>query len=47
MRAAIYYIQDASGELNKLRSELLTLERRILTAQRTLREATAALDFEE
>jgi len=47
MRAAIHHIQDASGELNKLRSELLTLEQRILTAQRTLREATEALDFEE
>jgi hypothetical protein len=47
MRAAIHHIQTASGELSKLRSEVLTLEQRILTAQRTLREATEALDFED
>jgi nucleoid DNA-binding protein len=47
MRAAIHHIQTASGELSKLRSEVLTLEQRILTAQRRLREATEALDFEK
>jgi nucleoid DNA-binding protein len=47
MRAAIHHIQTASGELSKLRSEVLTLEQRILTAQRTLRDATEALSFEE
>src|SRR5579864_9520639 len=47
MRAAIHHIQTANGELSKLRSEVLTLEQRILTAQRTLREATEVLGFEE
>ena len=47
MRAAIHHIQTASGELSKFRSEVLTLEQRILTAQRRLREATEALDFEK
>ena len=47
MRAAIRHIQTANGELSNLRSEVLTLEQRILTAQRTLREATEVLGFEE
>jgi nucleoid DNA-binding protein len=47
MRAAIHHIQSASGELTKLRSEVLNLEQRILTALRTLREATEAVDFGE
>jgi nucleoid DNA-binding protein len=47
MTAAIHYIQTASKELSKLQSEVLTLEQRIQTAQRTLREATEALAVEE
>jgi nucleoid DNA-binding protein len=47
MNAAIHHIQTASQELSKLRSEVLTLEERIQTAQRTLREATETLSFEE
>ena len=47
MNAAIHHIQTASQELSKLRSEVLTLEERIQTAQRTLREATESLSDEE
>lgn len=47
MNAAIHYIQTASEELSKLRSELLSLEQRIHSAQRTLREATEALSDQE
>ena len=47
MNAAIHHIQTASEELSKLRSEVLTLEQRIQTAQRTLRQATETLSFEE
>jgi nucleoid DNA-binding protein len=47
MRAAIHHIQTANEELGKLRSEVLTLEQRIQTTQRTLREATETLSFEE
>ena len=47
MNAAIHHIQTASGELSKLQSEVLRLEERIQTAQRTLREATETLSFEE
>jgi nucleoid DNA-binding protein len=47
MNAAIHHIQTASEELSKLQSEVLRLEERIQTAQRTLREATETLSFEE
>jgi Fic family protein len=40
MRAAIHHIQTASKELSRLEAEVLRLEQRIQTAQRTLREAT-------
>jgi len=43
MNAAIHHIQTASQELSKLRSEVLTLEEQIQTAQRILREATESL----
>jgi nucleoid DNA-binding protein len=47
MNAAMHHIQTAREELTKLRSEVLTLEERIQTAQRTLREATQALSAQE
>jgi len=47
MRAAIHHIQTASEELTKLQSDVLRLEQRIQTAQRTLREATQALSDQE
>ena len=47
MRAAIHHIQTASEELTKLQSEVLRLEQRIQTTQKTLREATETLSFEE
>lgn len=47
MNAAIHHIQTAIEELTKVRSELLNLEQRIETAQRTLREAREATHLEE
>jgi nucleoid DNA-binding protein len=47
MNAAMHHIQTAREELTKLRSEVLTLEERIQSAQRTLREATEALSDQE
>ena len=47
MNAAMYHIQTAREELTKLQSEVLTLEERIQTAQRTLQEATEALSDQE
>ncbi|MGB6476399.1 MAG: HU family DNA-binding protein [Candidatus Sulfotelmatobacter sp.] len=47
MNAAMHHIRTASEELGKLRSEVLTLEERVQTAQRTLREATQALSHQE
>jgi hypothetical protein len=47
MSAAIHYIQTANEELTKLQSEMLRLEQRIQTLQRTLREATEAVAVQE
>lgn len=47
MNAAIHHIQTAIEALTKLRSELLSLEQRIETAQRTLREARESTHLEE
>jgi nucleoid DNA-binding protein len=47
MRATIHYIETASEELTKLRSEVLRLELRVQIAQGALREATEALSSQE
>ena len=47
MRASIHHIEAASEELTKLQSELVGLERRIQTIQRTLQQAAEAQPSDE